>query len=76
MDTKDLPSTKGARVMQLDLFEWAAARPRAKILDWYEPFAKRVMAHIHEYDDDWPKPYRDDNVVDMPMRKSSAKSRR
>lgn len=57
---------------QFDLFEWAAARPTAQIIDWYEPFAKRVMAHIHEYDDDWPKPHRDNTVVELPVRKRGA----
>jgi hypothetical protein len=51
---------------QLDLFEWAAARPTAKIYDWCAPFAAKVMAHIHEYDDAWPKvDYGDNTVVPM-----------
>lgn len=36
------------------------------VLDWHAPFAERVMARIHEYDDDWPKPHRDGTVVAFP----------
>ncbi len=54
---------------QLDLFEWAKSRPTAKILDWNQPFAKRVMARLHEFDDDFPKPYYPESVVSFPERK-------
>lgn len=30
-------------------------QPSAVILDWYGPFAARVMSRIEEYDDAWPK---------------------
>ena len=35
----------------------------ALILDWCGPFAARVLARIHEYDDAWPKQYFTDTVV-------------
>lgn len=57
---------------QLDLFKWAETRPTAEILDWHEPFAKRVMGRIHEYDDDWPKPFYPESVVRFPERKRGA----
>lgn len=57
---------------QLDLFAWANTRPTAQLLDWYEPFARRVMARIHEYDDDWPKPHYAESVVAFPERKEGA----
>jgi hypothetical protein len=37
----------------------------AEIIDWCVPFADRVMARIHEYDDDWPKPRYINNVVQL-----------
>lgn len=30
-------------------------QPSAVILDWFGPFAARVMSRINEYDDDAPK---------------------
>ncbi len=52
---------------QIDLFQWVDNRPTAKIYDWCGPFAARVIARLHEYDDEWPKPdYGDNTVVRMP----------
>jgi hypothetical protein len=41
-------------------------RHSATILNWAEPFARRVMARIHEYDDALPRPFHTDNVVHFP----------
>ncbi|KQZ96863.1 hypothetical protein ASD74_06305 [Rhizobium sp. Root564] len=57
---------------QLDLLEWAEARPTAEILDWHAPFAKRAMSRIHEYDDDWPKSFYPESVISFPSRKKGA----
>ncbi|WP_156751079.1 hypothetical protein [Mesorhizobium sp. AA23] len=54
---------------QLDLFEWAAALPTARIYDWGEPFAAKLMCRIHEYDDAWPKPRYDAPVAVLPIRR-------
>lgn len=57
---------------QLNLFDWADTRPTAEILDWCVPFARRVMARIHEYDDAWPKPYYPESVVSFAQRRRGA----
>lgn len=45
-------------------------QPNGVVIDFANAFAKRVMARIHEYDDDWPKPnYGDDTVVRFPDRR-------
>jgi hypothetical protein len=54
---------------QLDLFEWAALRPTARIYDWCGPFAAKVMARIYEYDDAWPKQRFDASVTYLPHRR-------
>ncbi|RUT88134.1 MULTISPECIES: hypothetical protein [unclassified Mesorhizobium] len=54
---------------QLDLFHWAESRPTAQIYDWSGPFAAKVMAHIHEYDDAWPKQLFDTPVTYLPERR-------
>lgn len=58
--------------MQRDLFTWADTRPTAKILDWYEPFSKRVLARLREYDDDLPKPQREATIVELNNRRGAA----
>ncbi|WP_164924270.1 hypothetical protein [Sinorhizobium fredii] len=57
---------------QLDLFEWAARRPTAQILDWHKPFAERVMERLYEYDDDWPKPNLEADIVSFARREAGA----
>lgn len=57
---------------QLDLFDWAETRRTAKILDWSEPFAKRVMERLHEYDDDWNRPKYHSSVVTLDRRNKGA----
>jgi hypothetical protein len=49
---------------QPDLFDWADAHS-AVVLDWHGPFAAKVMARIHEYDDAWPKEQFAGNVVSL-----------
>ena len=51
---------------QLELFEWAQSETSAVVLDWHEPFAAKVMARIHEYDDDRPKPFNSNTVTPLP----------
>jgi hypothetical protein len=54
---------------QMNLFDWADARPTARIYDWHAPFAAKVMATIHEYDDAWPKQHYDAPVAILPLRR-------
>jgi hypothetical protein len=61
---------------QLDLFEWAESRQSAVVLDWHGPFAARVLARIHEYDDRWPKPANVDTVVRLRTGSSELKRRK
>lgn len=59
---------------QPTLFEWAERhlepQRTARIYDWCEPFAAKVMATIHEFDDDWPKlNYGNETVVEFSKRR-------
>jgi hypothetical protein len=51
-------------------------KPTADILDWCGPFAARVMARIHEYDDGWPKPQYANTVILLDARQARIKARR
>ncbi|WP_457154971.1 hypothetical protein [Mesorhizobium sp. P5_C1] len=48
---------------KLDPHRPADDRHSAVILDWSQAFAARVMSRIHEYDDDWPKPFNTNTII-------------